>query len=689
MVEQKNTTRRSRSKSRMANDPLEWTSEPTKTSELAPEVDVNPQILIREEMTAMQEKQPNYVHSLNDLLAAVESGVLNKRMDPQGEDPHCAPMVNRLMDLWEKNQDQLYTILNSVSVNVQLADKDYNIIYMNDALNKMFEVNEEEIQKNLPDFKKEKVLGANMDIFHKNPDHQRKMMDALTKPVRSNITLGRSNFNLLASPIFDSEGKRLYTVVEWFDNTALKAINTAFFAISKGDLNIELPPESSCTGSTIDTRRGIVEVRDNLNMLIEDTNLLVNAALEGRLATRADSTRHRGEYAKIVDGINRTLDAVINPVNSLSSAIAELSNNNLGVHLEGDFHGDFLDVKNSYDNGLDRLNATLYQIVDAVEEMTQSAIELNSASQNMAASSQQQSSSVEEVTSSLEETDSQVKANTDNANTANQLVVGATETAQLGQKKMENMASAMEAINISAQNISKIIKVIDEIAFQTNLLALNAAVEAARAGQHGRGFAVVAQEVRNLAGRSAKAARETADLIEDSSRRVAEGVKIAAETRDALDLIVTNVIKVKDLVAEIATASTEQSKGVSQINVAMNQVAKAAQNGSQQAEELSASSSGLNDVAERIKTEIDRFTLRPRKKAVKPALIPGLENISPEMLLQIQQLLLKQKAAEGAPQARQSEQVRHAEAPSVTPTKTLSPKDVLPLDMDERGLGTF
>ena len=686
MVEQKNTPRRSRSRSRMANDPLEWTTEAVKPTDELPTENIVPQSPIEEEMTAMHENDIQYVHGLEDLLAAVESGVLTKRMDPNGEDPHCAPMVNKLMDLWEKNQNQLYAILNSISVNIQLADKDYNIIYMNDALQKMFEVNEPEIKKNLPNFNKDQVLGANMDIFHRNPAHQRKMMDALSKPVRSNITLGNSNFNLMASPIFDGEGKRLYTVVEWFDNTALKAINNAFFSISKGDLNIELPPEASCTGSTIDTRRGIVAVRDNLNMLVEDTNLLVNAALDGKLATRADSARHRGEYAKIVDGINRTLDAVINPVNSLSGAIAELSNNNLSVRLEGEFHGDFLDVKNSYENGLDRLNGTLYQIVDAVEEMTQSAIELNAASQNMAASSQEQSSSVEEVTSSLEETDSQVKANTDNANTANQLVVGATETAQLGQKKMENMASAMEAINISAQNISKIIKVIDEIAFQTNLLALNAAVEAARAGQHGRGFAVVAQEVRNLAGRSAKAARETADLIEDSSRRVAEGVKIAAETRDALDLIVSNVIKVKDLVAEIATASTEQSRGVSQINVAMNQVAKAAQNGSQQAEELSASSSGLNDVAERIKTEIARFSLRPRQKAARSALMPGLENISPEMLLQIQQLLLKQKAAESAVPVRA--QAESSEVSSAS-ARTLSPKDILPLDKDERGFGSF
>ena len=231
----------------------------------------------------------------------------------------------------------------------------------------------------------------------------------------------------------------------------------------------------------------------------------------------------------------------------------------------------------------------------------------------MASTSEEQSSSVEEVTSSLQETDSQVKANTDGANTANQLVMGTSQAANAGQAKMEAMTKAMSEINTSSRNIAKIIKVIDEIAFQTNLLALNAAVEAARAGQHGRGFAVVAQEVRNLAGRSAKAARETAELIENSVKQVSDGVVIAKETSEALNQIVTNVVKVKDLVGEIATASAEQSRGVGQINVAMNQVAKAAQEGSQQSEELASASSELATLAGRMRDEVRRFKLRERK----------------------------------------------------------------------------
>ena len=281
---------------------------------------------------------------------------------------------------------------------------------------------------------------------------------------------------------------------------------------------------------------------------------------------------------------------MITPLNNIKEVIDALGRNDMSVSLKGEYRGDFLALKEAFERALTEVNGTLHQIVDAVEQVGQSSEQLRAASQNMASTSQEQSSSVEEVTSSVEETDTQVKANTDAANTANQLVMSTSQAASAGQTKMGAMTTAMNEINASAQNIAKIIKVIDEIAFQTNLLALNAAVEAARAGQHGRGFAVVAQEVRNLAGRSAKAARETAELIENSVKQVAGGVGIAKETSEALDQIVGNVVKVKDLVGEIATASAEQARGMSQINVAMNQVAKAAQEGSQQSEELASSS---------------------------------------------------------------------------------------------------
>ncbi|MBE0599992.1 MAG: methyl-accepting chemotaxis protein [Burkholderiaceae bacterium] len=329
---------------------------------------------------------------------------------------------------------------------------------------------------------------------------------------------------------------------------------------------------------------------------------------------------------------------------------------------------------------LTTLENAFHEINDVATQVGQSAEQVNSASQNLAATSEEQSSAVEEVTSSVEETDSQVKANTDAANAANQLVLGTSSAASDGQGKMGEMVSSMNGINSSAEDIGKIIKVIDEIAFQTNLLALNAAVEAARAGQHGRGFAVVAQEVRNLAGRSAKAARETADLIENSIKQVGSGVAIAGRTSEALDQIVGNVVKVKDLVAEIAAASTEQSRGVAQINVAINQVAKAAQESSQQAEELASTAEEMTAATERMLQEIRRFKLSDRR-----GMAGGNGALSSDMVAQIKEMM----GQSNGHTYTDAQKTVDAIVEKIPGSKKKAPKTVLPLDHDERGFATF
>jgi methyl-accepting chemotaxis protein len=468
---------------------------------------------------------------------------------------------------------------------------------------------------------------------------------------------------------------------------------------------------------------------DAVNALVSDANILSMAAVEGKLATRADATKHQGDFRKIVVGVNDTLDAVIGPLNVAANYVDNIAQGNIPAKITDTYNGDFNVLKNNlntcidavnfiiedasmmsnaivdgnlaimvnadrhqgdyrkiidaFESALVGLNDTFYQINDTIKQVAESATQLSASAQNMASNSEEQSSAVEEITSALEETDSQVKANTENANSANQLVMITSDAANQGQTKMQAMSVAMSSINDSAQSIAKIIKVIDEIAFQTNLLALNAAVEAARAGQHGRGFAVVAQEVRNLAGRSAKAARETADLIEDSTKRVSDGVNIAAETGEALDKIVTNVTKVKNLVSEISTASMEQSRGVSQINIAMGQVASAAREGSLQSEEQALSSTGLTAVASRTQQELSRFKLRSRQRSSG---LLSLDGITPDVLRQLQAMLAQQNAS-AAPNVAPAKAPAKA-APVAAPVKK-SPKQVMPLDSDERGFGEF
>jgi methyl-accepting chemotaxis protein len=331
---------------------------------------------------------------------------------------------------------------------------------------------------------------------------------------------------------------------------------------------------------------------------------------------------------------------------------------------------------NAFRQMIVNLNDTLQKTDNVVEQVVPSVEQMRAISQSLASSAEEQSSAAEEVSSSLEETDAQVKSNAESANVANQLVSQAADVANAGQEKMKGMTKAMASIAVSSQQIGKIIKVIDEIAFQTNLLALNAAVEAARAGQHGQGFAVVAQEVRNLAGRSAKAARETAELIEDSGRRVEEGVSIADETAAALGEIVQNVTKVKDLVAEIAAASEDQARGVAQVNGAMVQVNQGAQGASQQSEELASTADELGQLAGILHEQTAQFKLREQQS--QASLLAGM---TPEMLRQIADWVRAQPATSGDGGSATAE-----------PRAVKGDGDArieLPLDRDERGYGEF
>ncbi len=370
-----------------------------------------------------------------------------------------------------------------------------------------------------------------------------------------------------------------------------------------------------------------------------------------------------------------SLKKVIQDIVEVSQRLAD---GDLSVALEAEYSGDLVRIKNGLETALSGLNDTLQQTNVVVEQVVPSVEQMRSISQSLASSAEEQSAAAEEVASSLEETDAQVKSNAENANVANQLVSQTSQVAASGQEKMQAMTKAMDAIAISSRQIGKIIKVIDEIAFQTNLLALNAAVEAARAGQHGRGFAVVAQEVRNLAGRSAKAARETAELIEDAGRRVEEGVGIANETATALGEIVQNVVKVKDLVAEIAAASEDQAHGVAQVSGAMVQVNQGAQGASQQSEELASTADELGQLAELLRRQTARFTLREQQSET------GIAGMTPAMLRKVAEMVRAQGAdnSDGAPTVTKK------------PVAVEAGKDgddglALPLDRDERGYGEF
>ena len=373
-----------------------------------------------------------------------------------------------------------------------------------------------------------------------------------------------------------------------------------------GDLSREMP---KLQGKQIIATERVNLLRQNVLNLVEDAQLLAEAGVAGQLDYRADASRHQGDFKAVVDGVNGTLDAVIGPINEAAEVLQAAANNDLTKLIEGNYKGQLGDLKDHVNQMISTLDGALSQVVTSVSQVNSGAEQISDASQSLSQGATEQASSLEEITSSMAEIASQTKGNAENATQANVLANTARDAAEEGSRKMEGMVGAMTDINASSQQIAKIIKVIDDIAFQTNLLALNAAVEAARAGQHGKGFAVVADEVRNLAGRSAKAARETAELIEDSNKKVSNGLQMAQDTSESFKLIVDGVVKASDLVGEIAAASSEQAQGVSQVNLGLSQVDQVTQQNTANAEETASAAEELSGQSMELQQQIARFKL--------------------------------------------------------------------------------
>ncbi|OIR00947.1 methyl-accepting chemotaxis protein II [mine drainage metagenome] len=328
-----------------------------------------------------------------------------------------------------------------------------------------------------------------------------------------------------------------------------------------GEGNFDAPLEKF-PGKRGFANEAIEQVRGNLKALNADVQMLAGAAREGRVSVRADAQRHHGDFLKIVEGVNETLEMVSNPIVTVKAAVETINT--------------------------------------AAKEIAQGNADLSRRTEDQAAS-------LEKTAASMEELSSTVKQNADNAKQANQLAAAASGVAVKGGNAVSEVVATMSAINTSSKKIEDIISVIDGIAFQTNILALNAAVEAARAGEQGRGFAVVAGEVRNLAQRSASAAKEIKELISDSVSKTTEGTKQVENAGSTMQEIVTSVKRVSDIIGEIAAASQEQSIGIEQVNDAIMKMDDVTQQNTALVEEAAAAAESLMEQADELLNAVSVF----------------------------------------------------------------------------------
>ena len=456
--------------------------------------------------------------------------------------------------------------LDSVKGNVMMADNDGVIVYVNASVVQMMKEAEADLRTALPDFDANNMMGANFDQFHANPAHQRNLLAGLTSTYETQVEVGGRTMQITANSVVNELGERLGSVVEWRDLT------------------------------------GQVSA-------VKDIEKLIDQASAGELDARLKEDEFIGFLSTIAAGINQVLDAVVVPIHEAQDVLQKMSEGDLQVSMDGDYRGEFARLQGSLTTTRDKLNETVAQIRSIGGDINTSSREISESNNSLSESTTEQASSLEETAASMEQMTATVRQNAQSAERADSLAKEASNVATKGGKVAQEAADAMGEISASSKQIADIVNVIDDIAFQTNLLALNASVEAARAGEQGRGFSVVAQEVRNLAQRSAEAAKDIKTLIDDSVNRIDAGSRLAAESSESLTKIVASVAEVSSIVTEIATASNEQSNGITQVNRAVEQMDSVTQRNAAQVEETAAATTTMSRQAEDMMALMDFFKI--------------------------------------------------------------------------------
>ena len=391
----------------------------------------------------------------------------------------------------------------------------------------------------------------------------------------------------------------------------LRGLAAASSRVARGDMGIVVTPKSEHDALS----RAFATVVEVNGALTKELGAITEQAAAGHLAARGDADRFEGEFRGIIAGVNATLDAVVAPINEAAEVLERLAERDLTARVHGKYQGDHARIKDVVNLAADNLDAALAAVASTSEQVASASGQIGSGSEALASRASQQAAALEEVSASLNEFASVTRATAENAAQVRELAGQARGSAQDGAASMTRLSDAIARIKASSDATAKIVKTIDEIAFQTNLLALNAAVEAARAGDAGKGFAVVAEEVRNLASRSAEAARNTSTLIEESVENADDGVRINSEVTRQLSEINSRISKVGEVIGEIAEAAAQQRQGVEHISGAIDRMNSTTQEVAANSEESASAAVEMSSQAEQLADLVSGFQLTARTAA--------------------------------------------------------------------------
>ena len=460
---------------------------------------------------------------------------------------------------------RLSSAVEGMTTNLMMADTYGNIVYANPAVVTMLRRREAQLRTGLPSFSVDTMVGTNFDTFHKNPAHQQNLLgNPDNLPYTTEITVVGLTFQLIAIALRDEEGGHVGTAVQWIDLTEEK------------------------------------DAQGQIENLITD-------AISGELDSRINTEEFTGFMEDLGNNINKLMDTIVEPISEAITVAQGLSEGDLTKSMDGQYGGEFLALANAMNGSLENLSNMVDEIRAASTNVFDSAREIAEGNNELSHRTESQASSLEETASAMEELTSTVQQNAENATQASTLSESVMTKATDGGSVVTNAITAMSDINKSSKKIADIISVIDEIAFQTNLLALNAAVEAARAGEQGRGFAVVAAEVRNLAQRSAGAAKEIKGLINDSVEAVGQGTKLVDETGQTFTELVSSIEEVSKMISDIDSAGKEQSAGIGEVSAAVSQMDEMTQQNAALVEEAAASSKSMEEQAQLLLDQVDFF----------------------------------------------------------------------------------